>query len=73
MIAGRDEGRAWYDVLAEHVGILEHEISRTQAAKAFLEHSLTCPRPNPITDCPVLAEQVHERVAGAAGPSTPTA
>lgn len=67
LIAGPDDGRAWHAVLADRIAALDEEIARAQRAKALLEHSRSCPRENPVAECPLLGREVRERVADALG------
>ncbi|AXB41262.1 MerR family transcriptional regulator [Amycolatopsis albispora] len=59
-------------VIEDAIGVMREQVERLQAAQRVLEHLLTCPRDDPVRDCPVLAEQLEQTVehalAGASGP-----
>jgi DNA-binding transcriptional MerR regulator len=62
VISGRAHG-GWRDVVSGAVTRLEQEIERLDTARRVLEHSLQCPRDNPVRDCPVLAKELDQRIA----------
>ncbi|MEU3624250.1 MerR family transcriptional regulator [Amycolatopsis coloradensis] len=59
-------GRARH-VVAESIRVMQHQIERLRAAQHVLEHLLTCPRDDPIRDCPVLRTQLEDTVDTALG------
>lgn len=44
--------------LEGRVKILEQQIEDTITIKEYLEHRLTCPRKDPVNDCPILAREI---------------
>ncbi|WP_051111592.1 MerR family transcriptional regulator [Sciscionella marina] len=49
-------------VVAESIRVMHHQIEQLRAAQHILEHLLTCPRDDPIRDCPVLRTQLEDTV-----------
>ncbi|MDX3800416.1 MerR family transcriptional regulator [Streptomyces sp. AK04-3B] len=49
-------------VIAESIREMQHQIQRLREAEQVLEHLLTCPRNDPIRDCPVLRAQLEHTV-----------
>ncbi|MEV7551554.1 MerR family transcriptional regulator [Amycolatopsis sp. NPDC089917] len=54
-------------VVAESIRVMNHQIERLRAAQHVLEHLLTCPRDNPIRDCPIVRAQLEDTVDAALG------
>lgn len=54
-------------VIAESIREMQHQIQRLREAEQMLEHLLTCPRNDPIRDCPVLRAQLEHTVDTAIG------
>ena len=61
---GQSAGRL---VIAESMREMQHQIQRLREAERVLEHLLTCPRKDPIRDCPVLRAQLEHTVDTAIG------
>ncbi|WP_081500410.1 MerR family transcriptional regulator [Komagataeibacter europaeus] len=53
------------DILKERVNALNQQIEAATAARRYLDHRLTCPREDPVNDCPVLADEVDAWLAKA--------
>lgn len=60
-LAGNPPGEA-RQIVAESIRVMDHQVERLRAAQHVLEHLLTCPRDDPIRDCPVLREQLEDTV-----------
>nr|WP_279580050.1 MerR family transcriptional regulator [Fodinicola feengrottensis] len=58
VLAGRDDAHDWHDVVQNRIDAFDAQIERLTAAKAYLRHSLKCPRSNPATDCPSLKKDI---------------
>jgi MerR family copper efflux transcriptional regulator len=64
VIAGpAPDRRSWRDVLRARIAVLDEQARRIPAARAHLEHALTCPSDDPVAECSVLARQLDEQVA----------
>lgn len=55
-----DANDAVRTVLTNRVSILERQIEAARGAKRYLEHRLTCPRADPVSECPVLDKEVSQ-------------
>ncbi|MBS1097007.1 MerR family transcriptional regulator [Gluconobacter sphaericus] len=51
------------NILEERVKILDQKIEAAITTKKYLEHRLTCPREDPVNDCPILAGEVDTWLA----------
>ncbi|PZF82189.1 MerR family transcriptional regulator [Jiangella anatolica] len=56
-------GASWRDVVEHRVAAIEQQLTRLGAAKAHLEHLLTCPSAHPADDCPYLRAEAESRYA----------
>jgi MerR family transcriptional regulator, copper efflux regulator len=52
-------------VIEERIGILKEQIEAARSAERYLKHRLTCPRENPIDECPILAGELEDRLRAA--------
>jgi DNA-binding transcriptional MerR regulator len=59
-------------VIADALAATQDQIERLQGAQHVLEHVLSCPRNDPIGECPVLHEQLDQRVAAAMDTTAPS-
>lgn len=50
-------------ILNHQVAALERQIAAAHYAKRYLEHRLTCPRHDPVRECPVLDREVSAWLA----------
>ncbi|WP_020674072.1 MerR family transcriptional regulator [Amycolatopsis nigrescens] len=57
--AERPDGR---DVLTASVDAIKRQVEELTAAQRLLEHLLTCPRADPIRDCPYLRAELDQAV-----------
>ncbi|MBO1358989.1 MerR family transcriptional regulator [Acetobacter sacchari] len=68
-----DKGRT---ILKNQVAALEQTIAAARSAKRYVEHRMTCPREDPVQDCPVLDHEVTawlaQRFRGTAGEDSAT-
>jgi MerR family copper efflux transcriptional regulator len=55
------------EILGESVRTMQRRIERLREAQQVLEHLLSCPRADPVRDCPVLRAQLEETVDNALG------
>ncbi|QFU89824.1 MerR family transcriptional regulator [Amycolatopsis sp. YIM 10] len=60
-------------VIDESIAVMREQVQRLQDAQRVLEHLLTCPRDDPVRDCPHLREQLEQTVDRALGTDPPTA
>jgi MerR family copper efflux transcriptional regulator len=54
-------------VLEESIRVMHNQMERLREAQRALEHLLTCPREDPIRDCPVLHAQLERTIETALG------
>ncbi|MBF6468276.1 MerR family transcriptional regulator [Nocardia beijingensis] len=66
-----DDQVAGRQILTDSIQSIQNQTERLRQAQHVLEHILTCPREDPIRDCPVLHEQLEQSVDAALGPNTP--
>jgi MerR family copper efflux transcriptional regulator len=59
-VLGKGANDAARTVLTNRVSALERQIEAARTAKVYLEHRLTCPREDPVGECPVLDKQVSQ-------------
>ncbi|MBA2933508.1 MerR family transcriptional regulator [Sphingomonas sp. CGMCC 1.13654] len=52
-------------IIEDRIAILEEQIEAARSAERYLKHRLTCPRDNPIDECPILAGELTERLEAA--------
>ncbi|WP_410608356.1 MerR family transcriptional regulator [Amycolatopsis sp. lyj-109] len=52
-------------VIAESIRVVQRQVQQLREAEQVLEHLLTCPRKDPIRDCPVLRAQLEHTVDAA--------
>lgn len=62
LLDGHADRPNWHKVMEQQVVGLERQIERAQAAKQFLEHMASCPREDPVRDCPVIEELLEHRI-----------
>ncbi len=58
-------------VVDESLRQVRHRIQRLHEAQRVLEHLLTCPRDDPIRDCPILRTRLEHTVDSALGATPP--
>lgn len=54
-------------VLADSLQAMQDQVARLRQAQDVLEHILTCPRDDPVRDCPILRDQLEQAVDTALG------
>ncbi|WP_091297595.1 MerR family transcriptional regulator [Amycolatopsis xylanica] len=54
VVHGPARGDDWRDVLRARLALVRDQQAKLARAEAFLEHFLTCPRRDPVADCPHL-------------------
>jgi MerR family transcriptional regulator, copper efflux regulator len=59
-------------ILNGQVSALERQIAAARSAKRYLEHRLTCPRHDPVGECPVLDREVGAWLAQRLGNAAST-
>lgn len=64
ILSGDATGR---EVISGTIRAAQEQIDRLRDARRLLEHMLTCPREEPIRDCPVLRGSLDEAVTEAVG------
>ena len=52
--------RGWRDILQEQIKALDTQIRAAEAAKAYLDHKLNCPRSNIFDGCPILNQELRD-------------
>jgi MerR family transcriptional regulator, copper efflux regulator len=57
-VLGSESNEKARTVLSNHVAVLERQIAAAHSAKRYLQHRLTCPRQDPVNECPVLDREV---------------
>lgn len=60
VIIGKSAKEHTRTILEDRIGVLERQIAAARSAKKYLEHRLTCPRADPVTECPVLDQEITE-------------
>lgn len=60
VIIGKSPKEHTRTILEERIEVLERQIVAARSAKRYLEHRLTCPREDPVTECPVLEQELAE-------------
>lgn len=60
VIIGKSSKEQTRTILEERIEVLERQIAAARSAKKYLEHRLTCPREDPVTECPILDQEVTE-------------
>ncbi|HBQ3174679.1 TPA: MerR family transcriptional regulator [Klebsiella pneumoniae] len=58
-VIGKESKGGTRGILQERIEGLGKQIETAHAAKRYLEHRLTCPRQDPVTECPVLDAEVR--------------
>jgi MerR family transcriptional regulator, copper efflux regulator len=62
-VLGSDSNDKARTILNHQAAALERQIAAAHAAKRYLEHRLTCPRQDPVQECPVLDREVSAWLA----------
>jgi MerR family copper efflux transcriptional regulator len=70
ILAGPEATRGWTQVVEDHIQALREQISRMQAAHAFLEHTLVYHRDSSPDGCPHYEALIWERRATPEGRRT---
>lgn len=70
ILAGPEATRGWTQVVEDHIQALREQISRMQAAHAFLEHTLVYHRDSSPDGCPHYEALIWERWATPEGRRT---
>ncbi|OEV12832.1 MerR family transcriptional regulator [Streptomyces nanshensis] len=60
-----DDHVAARNVIEKSVEVMQHKIQQLQEAQRLLEHLLTCPRDNPVRNCPYLQEELERSIDAA--------
>jgi MerR family transcriptional regulator, copper efflux regulator len=68
-VLGSESNEKARTVLSNHVTVLERQIAAAHSAKRYLEHRLTCPRQDPVNECPVLDREVSAWITQRLGDS----
>jgi DNA-binding transcriptional MerR regulator len=58
----------WKAIASERLVVLEAEIERLEAARAYLEGALLCRYDHPATDCKVMGAEIDRRLRSAGDP-----
>lgn len=61
ILAGPEATRGWTQVVEDHIEALREQITRMQAARAFLEHTLVYHRDSSPDGCPHYEALIWER------------
>lgn len=54
-------------ILTDSLQAMQDQVQRLRQAQYILEHILTCPRDDPVRDCPILRDQLEKTVDTALG------
>ncbi|MGK8488354.1 MerR family transcriptional regulator [Nocardia asiatica] len=63
VLAGSRNSADWRAPVHSRIAAIDQAIEQLRTAKRFLEHTVTCPRDNPVDDCPHLRGEVEEHLA----------
>lgn len=62
VLDGRTQTGTWRDTVNGRLEEIDRQIERLSAAKAYLQHYLSCPREHPADECPTVREEADRHI-----------
>jgi DNA-binding transcriptional MerR regulator len=62
LLSGRTPAGDWRDAVRGRLELIDEQIERLSAARAYLQHYLSCPREHPAHECPIVRDEVEKHI-----------